>query len=79
MRDAQQRRLPPQLAGACQQLATVLAVESAAGLIEDDQPHPGAKHGPPESYALAFSARDQGASLAQPCPETVGQPLYDAA
>jgi hypothetical protein len=40
MGDAEQRGLPPPLAGAGKQLPTVLTVESAAGLIENDQPHP---------------------------------------
>ena len=65
----EQRGLPPQLAGASEQLPPLLAVEPTAGL-KDDQPHPGPEHGPPESYPLAFSARYQGA----PSPSRVCSP-----
>ena len=56
MGDAEQRGLPPQLAGASEQLPPLLAIEPTAGLIQDDQPHPRPEHGPPESHSLAFSA-----------------------
>ena len=79
MGDAEQSGLPPQLAGASEQLPSMLAVEPTAGLIQDDQPHPGPEHGPPESHPLAFSARYQSAPLAEPCLQPVGQPLQDTA
>jgi hypothetical protein len=79
MGDAEQRGLPPQLASASEQLPPLLAVEPTAGLIKDDQPRPRPEHGPPESHPLAFSARDHGAPLAEPCLQPVGQSLQDTA
>jgi hypothetical protein len=79
MSDAEQRSLSPPLAGAGKQLPTVLTVESAAGLIENDQPHPRAEHGPCKSHPLTFATRYQGTPLAEPSLQPVGQPLQDAA
>jgi hypothetical protein len=67
------------LTGAGEQLPTVLAVEPTAGLIEDDQPHPGPEQCPCEPHPLAFSARYQGTPLAEPCLQPVRQPLQDTA
>ena len=72
MGDAEQRGLAPQLAGTGEQLLPLLAVEPTAGLVQDNQAHPGAEHGPPESHPLAFSARYQGTPLAESRLQPVG-------
>jgi len=63
--DAEQSDLPPQAPHALQQLAALLAIQPAEGLIQNGKSRIGAKQRATQPNPLALAARDQSAAFAQ--------------